>query len=155
MHDDLRHHAVVVRRDKLARPYRGNNFNTFFFREMAGLYLARMRPERQAAVTLLEYALSINTRFHSVTITLYRQIGNRFARGNAELLRYDIDPADPFRNRMFDLQPGIHFHEIDRVGRQVVDKLNGARANITDLIGYVGSGSDHLLQQFLGQRCRS
>ena len=53
---------------------------------------------------------------------------------------------------MFNLQPGIHFHEIDRVGRQVVDKLNGARANATDLIGYVGSGSDHLLQQFLGQR---
>ena len=38
--------------------------------------------------------------------------GDRFARGNRELLFDNINPRDKLSDRMFDLQPGIHLHEI-------------------------------------------
>ena len=48
--------------------------------------------------------------------------------GNPELLLNDVNPGDLFRNRMFNLNARIHFHEINVFVDQ--QEFNGARAFI-------------------------
>ena len=38
--------------------------------------------------------------------------GQRLAGSDCDLLLYEIDPRDKFRDGMFDLEPGVHLHEI-------------------------------------------
>ena len=53
--------------------------------------------------------------------------------GNTDLLLDDVDPADLFRDRMFDLDARIHFHEVvAAIGSH--QKLDGARRRITDML---------------------
>ena len=49
--------------------------------------------------------------------------------GNPELLLNNINPGDLFRNRMFNLNARIHFHEINIFVNQ--QEFNGARAFIS------------------------
>ena len=50
-------------------------------------------------------------------------------RRQSELLLNDINPGDLFRNRMFNLNARIHFHEINIFVNQ--QEFNGARAFIS------------------------
>ena len=72
---------------------------------------------------------------------------NRLTRGDPELFGHDVHAGYPFGHRVFDLQPGIHFHEIHRIGVQIVDELDGTGADIGHLIRERrGVGKDRFAQ---------
>ena len=57
----------------------------------------------------------VDAAFNGVTREGYviLRITQRGAAGNADLFADDVDAGYRFGNRMFDLQTGIHFHEIE------------------------------------------
>ncbi|MNN28293.1 hypothetical protein D3C81_1418570 [compost metagenome] len=82
---------------------------------------------------------------------LHRNVGLRqrdgFARRDAQLPFDQIDARDALRDRVLDLQPGVHLHEPDAVGLQPVrgvgDELDGPRALIVHGLGGAdGGGGD-------------
>ena len=62
VHDDLGHHAVVVRRNELAAARGGDDLHPFLFRKVGFRDLAWMRPERKLAVRAKLHALRIDPR---------------------------------------------------------------------------------------------
>ncbi len=52
-------------------------------------------------------------------------------RGYAELLLDDVDPGHRFRDRVLDLQPGVHLDEVERAAL-VAQELEGPRVPIAD-----------------------
>ena len=70
----------------------------------------------------------------------------RFAAGNTQLPLDQILPGNHFGDRMLNLKPGVHFHEIKRaVLREVLagDELDGAGAHVTNGFGCVDGGLAH------------
>ncbi len=70
-----------------------------------------------------------------------------FAIGNAELPLDQIETCYQLRDRMFDLQPGIHLHEIEAVGSQAIgdigDELHGSRTSVTHGLCGIHGGLAH------------
>ena len=100
---------------------------------------ARERPRRRQEAR--GRALGIEPRLHRPAldrefILAQRQ---RLARGDAQLPFDEILAGDRLSDRMLYLQPGVHLHEPDAVGRQplrgVSDELDGAGADIADGLG--------------------
>ena len=73
--------------------------------------------------------------------------GQRFAAGHAQLPFDQVQPGDHFGHRMLDLQPRIHFHEIERACAFPVarlgDELHRAGADVADRLGRRHRGLAH------------
>ena len=85
----------------------------------------------------------------------------RLARGDAQLPLDQVEAGDHLGDRMLDLQPRVHLHEIERAVL-LGDELDGAGADIADRLGrgrrgvahrapagLVHSGRRRLLEHFL------
>ena len=68
--------------------------------------------------------------------------GDGQAAGNAQLFAHDIHARDQFCDGMFHLYPGVH---LDKVKAPVfVEKFEGARAAISDVVAGFDAGAGHL-----------
>ena len=77
----------------------------------------------------------------------------RRAAGDADHLGDQIDPGDTFRQRMLDLDAGVHLDEIETLGFVVIEIFDRAGAAITDRTGQ----RDRAVAQFapcLRRECR-
>ncbi len=66
-----------------------------------------------------------------------------------QLPLHQIQPGDGFGDGVFDLQPGVHLHEIElAIGEQ---EFHGARADVADFGRHQKSGGTHALANLLRQ----
>ena len=73
---------------------------------------------------------------------------HRQARGHAQLFTHQIDTKDTFCHRVFDLQTGVHFDEIELVVLE--EELDCASARVVDAGHGVGANLADTVAQFLG-----
>ena len=71
----------------------------------------------------------------------------RLARGDAQLPFHEVEAGDHLRDRMLDLQPRVHFHEIERAVR-CDDEFHGAGAAVVDGARGSDRGLAHLAAAF-------
>ena len=65
---------------------------------------------------------------------------------DAQLQLDEIEPGDEFGHRVLDLQPGVHFHEVELAGG-IEQELDRARARVADLARHRGRRQPHALAQ--------
>src|SRR5215469_15707768 len=89
--------------------------------------------------------LGVDAQLHRVPGRGYciRREADVGAGGDPELLLDEVDAGDELGDRVLYLEPGIHLqeHEISRF--DVDEKLDGARAQVTDCLARRHSGSKH------------
>src|SRR5688572_26029814 len=92
--------------------------------------------------------LGVDPAFHDVPpeFDVLLAIGELDAGCDQNLVAYDIDPGDAFRNRVLDLNTRIHFHEIKFLVR-IDEELQRTDVPITDSL----NGTNHLFAHFLPQ----
>ncbi len=78
----------------------------------------------------------------AVDFKLLLRQGQRLAAGDPKLPFDEIEPGDHLRNRMFDLEACVHFHEIE-TAVLVGDELDGPRADIADRLRGVHGRLSH------------
>ncbi len=78
--------------------------------------------------------------------------GERFPGGHLDLLLDQIDPGDHFGDRMLDLDPRVHFHEIE-AAVLIQQKLDRARVLITDGPRQLQRRLRHPAAQLRGESC--
>ena len=83
-----------------------------------------------------------------------RELGDVFALGNFKLLLHEVYLGDHFGDRVLNLEPGVHFHEINLFFLQVIDEFHGTCSDIInvvdqfqgmvkeDLLGFFGNVED-------------
>ena len=76
----------------------------------------------------------------------------RLAGGDGQLLGHQIDAGDLFRDRVLDLQPGVHLEEEEFP--LAIDELHRSRAAIADSAGDAGGGFADM-QALVGAQYRS
>ncbi len=72
--------------------------------------------------------------------------------GDEDLQPDQIEPGDLFGHRVFDLQAGVHFQEVEV--SVLEEELHRARADVVDRPGGVDRGLAHALTEFLVDRRR-
>jgi len=142
VNNQLADHAVVVRRNAVSVVDMGIDADA----GTAGCVVERDLSGRWRKIA--ERIFRVDAAFNGMTVERYiflRQ-GEFFPGGNADLFLDDVNAGDHFRNRMFHLHTGVHFHEIELV---VIaqQKFNGSR---TDVFGCLG-GFDSRFAHFLAQ----
>ena len=71
-----------------------------------------------------------------------------FVRRQAQHPLHDIDAVDAFRHAVLDLQPRVHFEEVETPGCGVIQKLDRAR----HAIRHAGKEGARLLVHFFAHR---
>ena len=71
--------------------------------------------------------------------------------GNQNLASYQIDPGDFFRDRVLDLNAGIHLNEVGLVLVQIIEELDGSGVLIPDFLGEFDRILTHLVNELLGE----
>ena len=75
--------------------------------------------------------------------------GQGLAAGDAQLPFHQIKPGDQFRDRMLDLQAGVHLQEI-KILMAVQHKLDRARVDVLGRPRQIAGRLAHALPQFRG-----
>ena len=143
VNDELGDHRIVIRRDRVA----GANPGVDAHRGPLG----RTPQVRERADRGQEPALGVfrvNARLDRVTAELNRVLllGQGLARGDPKLPFDEILAGDHFGDRVLDLQPRVHLHEIERaVARERVrgDELDRAGAHVADRLCARDRGVPH------------
>ena len=126
VHDQLGDHAVIKRRDGVTRI----NFGIHPYAEAA-----RRMPfgnfTRAGSESLRVFG--VDPAFDCMTVELDVLLfkAERGAAGNADLFADDVNAADGFGYRMFDLQAGIHLQKIEFA--VFIQKFQRSGIEITDL----------------------
>ena len=104
----------------------------------------------------LRRILGIKPGLNSVTLDRKQRLSQRqlLAGRHPQLPFHQIETCDHLSDRMLDLNPRVHFHEIKAVGgktaRPIDDKLNRPRPLITDRLGTLDGGIPHGLAHSTG-----
>ena len=70
-------------------------------------------------------------------------VGERLAGGDADLLLDQLAAHHLLGDRMLDLDPGVHFHEIEILGLFIDEVFDGAGILIVDVADEVDGGLAH------------
>ena len=74
-------------------------------------------------------------------VNLLLRAGQAFTRRYSDLLAHQVDAADHFGHRVLDLQPGVHFDEVELA--VLIEELDGAGAAIAHLPHRLAHGLTH------------
>ncbi len=80
--------------------------------------------------------------------------GERFAGGDADLLLDQLAAHDFLGDRVLDLDPGVHFHEIEILARFIDEVFDGAGVLIVDVADEVDGGLAHAGAEFRREQGR-
>src|SRR5437762_1550182 len=138
-HDDLSEHRIVVHRDLDARLDVAVEADARAGRRTKRRDLPRRGKEVPLRVLRIDPALDrVPARAHVVLPEAQRKPAR-----DAKLLAHDVDPGHHLRHRMLDLDPRVHFEEIE-VPAGVEEELDGARVAVADRAGEPEGGRGHL-----------
>ncbi len=130
--DDLAQHRVERRADHLAGlegvvdPHAGARARPRPPHDRGGPGLRQEPAER---------VLGVDPRLHRVPVDAQVVLGERqrLARRDAELVLDEVDAAaDQLRDRVLDLEAGVHLEEVEVAGVGVEQELHGARVGVAD-----------------------
>jgi hypothetical protein len=137
--DDLGEHRVVGARDRRARGQARVHADVLTRRLVQRQHRA---PGRQEAARRV---LRVHPRLERVAAG--RGSGGErqgLARGHPELPLDQVKTRDELRDRVLDLEAGVHLHEEEVVGIPAVhDELDRARAHVADAAGRLHGGAAH------------
>ena len=146
MRHDLGHHGVVMRADLPAFTQRAVDAH------IVARALGCGRPPAQHRASLRQKAcghvFGREPHFDGVAFELDVGLLPRqgLAAGHAQLPLHQVQPSDGFGDRVFDLQPCVHLHEVELpIG--VEQKFHGARADIAHGAGAVHRHLAHVCTQ--------
>ena len=77
------------------------------------------------------------------------RLADLFAGAHPDHLAHEVDAVTLLGDRVLDLQACVHLQEVERAAR--VEELDGAGADVADLLGEVAGGLAHLLAQLRSQ----
>src|SRR5215212_7857620 len=122
MHDDLGQHRIEGGRYRSA--FRDTTVDARTFRE------AQLQNRPGCGHETPCWALGIDTKLDRMPIHAHIALRKPewLARGDTELLAHQVDSGHCFSHRMFDLEPRIHFEELELT--VAVDELHGARVAV-------------------------
>ncbi len=124
VNDDLCDERIVVRKNLTVGMSRRIDSHAGASGQMEGIDFSRRRHESIGV-------FSIDSTFDTRTIKGDILLGeaNRLAAGNLNLLLHQIDPRHHFRHWMLDLDPGVHFHEVEVI-ILIEKKLHRTRTDV-------------------------
>ena len=126
--DELGDHGVVVDRDLVAGPHTRFHAHVPGFRGQG-----EMSDASGSWQKIPVRVLGVDARLDRVAADAQVFLGDResFARGDPKLPFDQIEAGDHFGDRVLDLKPRVHLHEMERP-RAIDDELDGSRADIAD-----------------------
>ena len=130
MNNDLREHTVIVWRDEFTFSRCRNHVNVFLFRHAADINRPRARTKRKCPVLKAYDSFCIHSRFNRITLLTNFEIGNIPATRDTKLLGNDVYTGHVLGDGMFDLQTRVHFHKVNFICVEVVNKLDSSRTYI-------------------------
>ena len=130
MNNDLREHTVIVWRDEFTFSRHRNYVNVFLFRHTADINGPRTRTERKCPVLKAYDSFCIHSRFNRITLLTNFEFGNIPATRDTKLLSNNVYTRHVLGDGMFDLQTRVHFHKVNFICVEVIDKLDGSRTYI-------------------------
>ena len=137
--DELGDHRVVIRRDLVAGAHARIHAHADVRRRRAQVH-ERADRRQEAALGIL----GVDARLDGMAVDRQLVLPQRepLARGHPELPLDEIDAGDHFGDRMLDLQPRIHLHEVEPAVL-LGDELDGARADVADRLRRRDRGFAH------------
>ena len=145
--DEFGNHGIVVGRNGIAGVYVRIHANAVPFRTVERNDFPGAWPE------IIERIFRVDAAFHGVGVGKIIFAYNGFAGGNFDLFFDQIVVNDLLRHRVFHLDAGIHFHEIE-IAVFVHQKLDGAHAFIINALAGFYCSIAHFLPQFVGHERR-
>ena len=148
--DELGDHGVVVRRDGVAGIDVGIDADAF---SAGGV------PEVDGAGAggeIVEGVLGIDAALDGVAAGggFEHVVGERLAGGDADLLLDELAAHDFLGDRVLDLDPGVHFHEIEVLGGFVDEVFDGAGVLIADVFDEIDGRLAHAGAELGGEQRR-
>jgi hypothetical protein len=137
--DQLGDHRVVERRDRVAFFDAGVDAHACALGRRRQMHESSRRRQ-EAAVGIL----GVDARLDRVARDrkLLLRLRQRLAGGNAQLPLDEVDAGDHLGDRMLDLQPRVHLHEVEAaVG--MGDELDRAGADVADRARRIDRGATH------------
>ena len=139
---DLGHHRVVVRADLSALAQCTVDAHIVVHRRPPAQHRAGLRQKASGHV--------FGRQPHLHRVTLQADVGllpgQGLPTGHTQLPLHQIQPGDGFGHRVFDLEPGVHLHEI-KLPLGVEQKLHGACADVAHGAGAVHRHLPHACPQ--------
>ena len=115
MHDQLGHHRVIKRRNRIAFAHAIVHADRATLEARADRLLVDMQRTRSGQEIVVG-VFGADARLDGVAIDAQLLLRQRqlFTRGHTQLPLHQIQPGNGFGHRMLDLQTGVHFHEKER-----------------------------------------
>ncbi len=145
MHDQLGDHRIIVNAHLIALAHAAVHAHV--------MPVWKLQPAQRAGTgqKAMLRVFRINARFHGMPlllnlILLQRQ---RLSSRHPQLPFDQINAGDHFGDRMLDLQPGVHFHEVEILTGN--DELNSTGTLIIDAASRLHGGFVHVALDLVGQ----
>ncbi len=146
--DDLRDHRVELGGDLVALLEARVDSQPRPTRKAEQLDLSRSGREVAIAVLRVEPSLD------GVANLCRRLTFKPLARRDAQLELHEIEPCGDLRDRVLDLEPGVHLHEHEAGIHRVVEELHRPRVGVADGGHETGGGRADLCVLLYGERRR-
>lgn len=106
--------------------------------------LSRARGE------IFVWVLGGDSGFDGVTLEFYSGLieGEFFAIGDTDLPLNEIESTDLLGNRVFHLDPGVHFEE-EEFASSIEEEFDGSSVAVAHLLGDADGSGTHLLTEFI------
>ena len=143
IYDQFCNHRIIERRNLITGKQGRVNAHTLAARKMYVCNGSRTRPEIVFRILCI-YPYLDGVSGDMDILLLISQIPSR---RNANLFPDQVYAGDPFRDRMFYLNPGVHLNEIE-IPVLVLQEFNGACAVISGHFCRFDCNGSHLLSEF-------
>ena len=142
MRNDLGDHGIIERRDGIALAHACIDADSLAFRQGQREKLAAGWQKSLRRIFCVKPRLHRMPARNDVRLSQRQPLAVR----HAKLPLHKVNSSDRLGDGMLDLQPRIHFHEIESAGQRAAalgDELHRARADIANRLCRSGSGLPH------------